>query len=118
MCAEMFQNLKLWSSGNILVTVYFQIETDEFCPLLTQRWNTQLWKCRRHVNRRVTGRNEKTGQLLYSGTLVIQKKIFDLKMDFAFLSTNPNLDFESNESLGRVALVQKVVYFAKKSVII
>ena len=45
-CAEMFQNLKLWSSGNILVTISFQIKTDEFCPLLTQRWNTQLWKCR------------------------------------------------------------------------
>ena len=45
-CAEMFQNLKLWSSGNISVTISFQIKTDEFCPLLTQRWNTQLWKCR------------------------------------------------------------------------
>ena len=45
-CAEMFQNLKLWSSGNILVTISFQIQTDEFCPLLTQRGNTQLWKCR------------------------------------------------------------------------
>ena len=35
----------------------------------------------------------------------IQKQIFDLKMDFAFLSANPNLDFESNESfLGKDSL--------------
>ena len=35
----------------------------------------------------------------------IQKQIFDLKMDFSFLSANPNLDFESNESfLGKDAL--------------
>ena len=46
-CAEMFQNLNSDHQATFLVTIYFSIKTDEFCPLLTERWNTQLRKTRK-----------------------------------------------------------------------